>query len=60
MSEMKSTKPAADTVQREEAERLYEAEVERLQNEAKARVEAIRESRRLSDKDLQILINTRV
>lgn len=55
----KSTKPAADTVHNEEIERRYEAEVERLQNEARSEVEPIRESRRLTDGDLQILINTR-
>jgi hypothetical protein len=48
-----------DFVKREQAERRYEDELERLQKEAQAEVEAIRESRRLTDRDLQIMINTR-
>jgi hypothetical protein len=55
----KRTKPAVDTVQSEERQRRYEAEKERLRNQVKPRVAAIRESRRLTDRDLQILINTR-
>jgi nitrogenase molybdenum-iron protein alpha/beta subunit len=59
MSEVvKGTKPAAETV-RENEERLYDAEVKRVRERMKSRVDAIRASKRVSHKDLQVVINTR-
>ena len=59
MSEKENTKPKGKNAQSDETEQLYIAEVERVQEAMKARVEAIRRSRRLSDRDFQIVINAR-
>jgi len=59
MPEMKTIKSARETARSDKTERRYQAEVKAVKAKMKRRVHAIRESRRLSDRDLQIVINAR-
>jgi len=54
-----STKPASETAENDDTEQLYKAEVESVKAKLKPRIDKIRESRRVSDRDLQIVINAR-
>jgi len=59
MPELKATKSTTETARSDNAERRYQAEVKAVKAKMKRRVHAIRESRRLSDRDLRIVINAR-
>jgi hypothetical protein len=58
MPEITKSRPVAGSANRASWDRRYAAEIRRLQKKAKKRIEAIRASKRIRDKDLQILINT--
>jgi hypothetical protein len=59
MAELKGRYSGAAVAEHEERIRLDADRIKQYQKEAQERVEEIKESRVLSDKDLQIVINSR-
>ena len=59
MADVKKPESGTAVAERDAGRQRYEDEVKRLREKARKRLKAIRASRLIRDKDLQIMINTR-